>query len=49
MIDSEWGQSSNNRRAKFYRITALGRKQLKKESASWNRLAAGIARVMETA
>lgn len=48
-IDSEWGQSENNRRAKYYRLTALGRKQLAKEAINWNRLADAIARVMETA
>jgi transcriptional regulator len=48
-IDSEWGQSSNNRRAKYYRLTASGRKQLSKEAGNWSRLAAAIARVMETA
>jgi transcriptional regulator len=49
MIDSEWGVSENNRRAKFYRLTALGRKQLVKESNDWSRLAEAIARVMQTA
>jgi PadR family transcriptional regulator, regulatory protein PadR len=49
MIDSEWGQSANNRRAKYYRLTALGRKQLFKEASNWNRLAEAIARIMETA
>jgi PadR family transcriptional regulator len=49
VIDSEWGQSSNNRRAKYYRLTALGRKQLVKEASNWSRLAQAIARVMETA
>jgi transcriptional regulator len=48
-IDSEWGQSSNNRRAKYYRLTPLGRKQLSKEADNWSRLATAIARVMETA
>jgi PadR family transcriptional regulator PadR len=48
-IDSEWGQSANNRRAKFYTLTALGRKQLAKEARNWSRLAGAIARVMETA
>ncbi|MBC8088654.1 MAG: PadR family transcriptional regulator [Phycisphaerae bacterium] len=43
LIDSEWGTSDNNRRAKFYRLTALGRKRLGLETASWNRLAAAIA------
>jgi transcriptional regulator len=49
LIDSEWGQSENNRRAKYYRLTALGRKQLAKEASDWRKLAAAIARVMETA
>jgi transcriptional regulator len=49
VIDSEWGQSANNRRAKFYRLTALGRKKLVKEATNWSRLAQAIARVMETA
>jgi transcriptional regulator len=49
VIDSEWGLSSNNRRAKYYRLTALGRRQLVKEACNWNRLAQAIARVMETA
>jgi PadR family transcriptional regulator PadR len=48
-IDSEWGLSSNNRRAKFYQLTALGRKQLVKEAGNWERLARAIGRVMETA
>jgi PadR family transcriptional regulator len=48
-IDSKWGQSANNRRAKYYRLTACGRKQLHAEANNWNRLAAAIARVMETA
>ena len=49
MIDSEWGQSENNRRAKYYRLTAAGRKHLAKEAGHWKMLAAAIARVMETA
>jgi len=48
VIDSEWGLSSNNRRAKYYRLTALGRKQLVKEASNWSRLAQAIALVMET-
>lgn len=43
LIDSEWGTSDNNRRAKYYRLTALGRKRLGQETASWNRLAAAVA------
>ena len=49
MIDSEWGQSANNRRAKYYRLTALGRKRLFKKASHWGRLSQAIARVMETA
>ncbi|MFS8636925.1 MAG: PadR family transcriptional regulator [Gemmatimonadota bacterium] len=42
-IESEWGVSENNRRAKYYRLTAAGRKRLGDEVASWNRLAEAIA------
>ena len=49
LIDSEWGQSSNNRRAKYYRLTTSGRKQLTQESARWKQIAGAIARVMEMA
>jgi PadR family transcriptional regulator, regulatory protein PadR len=49
LLDSEWGVSENNRRAKYYKLTALGRKQLSKEAARWTKLAQAIARVMETA
>jgi PadR family transcriptional regulator len=49
MIDSQWGQSANNRRAKYYRLSAGGRKQLQAEAANWKRLAGAIARVMEFA
>ena len=44
LIESEWGTSENNRRAKYYRLTAAGRHRLGEETASWNRLAAAIAR-----
>ena len=43
LIDAEWGESENNRKAKFYRLTTAGRRRLKEETASWNRLAAAIA------
>jgi len=49
LIDAEWGQSENKRRAKFYKLTALGRKALAKETHHWQQLARAIARVMETA
>ena len=43
LIESEWGVSDNNRRAKFYKLTALGRQRLRDEAASWNRLADAMA------
>ena len=43
LMKATWGTSENNRRAKFYQLTALGRKRLQEESAGWNRLAAAIA------
>lgn len=45
-LTSEWGLSENNRKAKFYRLTAAGRGQLRAESARWSRYAAAIARVL---
>ena len=46
-IASEWGASENTRRARFYRLTATGRKQLQKETRDWNQTAAIIARFFE--
>ena len=43
-IASEWGASENNRRARFYRLTATGRKQLREETHDWEQTAAIIAR-----
>jgi PadR family transcriptional regulator, regulatory protein PadR len=48
-IEAEWGASENNRKAKFYRLTRAGRKRLDEETLNWERLAAAIARVLETA
>ncbi len=48
-IESEWGQSENNRRAKFYRLTELGRRQLRVETAAWIRFAGAVSVVMGTA
>jgi PadR family transcriptional regulator, regulatory protein PadR len=45
-IAVEEGTSENNRRAKFYRLTALGRKQLEVETSKWDRLAGAIARIL---
>lgn len=47
-IASEWGVSENNRRARFYTITATGRKQLKDEVANWQRVAALVNAVLAT-
>jgi PadR family transcriptional regulator, regulatory protein PadR len=49
LLAAEWGVSDNNRRAKFYRLTAAGRKQLAEETAHWNRMANAIARILEPA
>jgi transcriptional regulator len=43
LIESEWGKSENNRRAKFYRLTAAGRGRLGEEEASWKRLVAAMS------
>ena len=48
-ITSEWGVSENNRRARYYTLTALGRKQLAQEEASWARLTEGVRRVLRYA
>ena len=45
-IRAEWKQTENNRRAKFYALTRLGRKQLEAESASWHLLSSAITRVI---
>jgi PadR family transcriptional regulator len=45
-INSEWGTSENNRRAKFYSLTRMGRRQLEKEREDWDRLSAAVRRVM---
>jgi PadR family transcriptional regulator, regulatory protein PadR len=47
-IKAAWGTSENNRRARFYRLTAAGRKQLVTEQSNWQRLAAAIGRVLGT-
>jgi PadR family transcriptional regulator, regulatory protein PadR len=49
LIAAEWGQSDNNRRAKFYTLTATGRRRLKEETAGWNRLASAIGAALNTA
>jgi PadR family transcriptional regulator, regulatory protein PadR len=43
LLETEWGVSDNNRRAKYYRLTAAGRRRLGQEVASWNRLADAVS------
>ncbi|MGH9655459.1 MAG: PadR family transcriptional regulator, partial [Bryobacteraceae bacterium] len=47
-IKAEWKDSENNRRAKYYALTAAGRKQLKSELANWRRLSGAIGLVIES-
>jgi len=49
LIKAEWGESDNNRKAKFYRLTAEGRRQLKVETDNWNRLSSGVLGVLKAA
>ena len=46
-IASEWGVSDNNREAKFYRLTAPGRRQLQAETANWARMSAAVAKILD--
>jgi PadR family transcriptional regulator len=46
-ITAEWRSSENNRRAKFYSMTRLGRKELEKETANWNRVSAAISAIVK--
>jgi len=48
LIAAQWGQSDNNRRAKYYTLTAAGRRRLREETAGWNRLAAAMAAALNT-
>ena len=48
LIVAEWGQSENNRRAKYYTLTAAGRRRLRDETAGWNRLAFAMAAAWST-
>jgi PadR family transcriptional regulator PadR len=47
-IAGEWGESENNRRAKYYRLTAAGRRQLGQEKENWGTVVGAITRVLET-
>jgi transcriptional regulator len=46
---SEWGESGNGRQAKFYKLSAKGRKQLAEEESNWNRLSGAVSLIMESA
>ena len=48
-LEADWGESENGREAKFYRLSAKGRKQLSEEEATWRRLSEAIGLVLETA
>ena len=47
-IKAKWGTSENNRRAKYYELTRIGRKQLEAETDSWRKLTAAVAQVLES-
>lgn len=48
-LEADWGESDNGRQAKFYRLSAKGRKQLATEEDTWNRLSRAVALILETA
>lgn len=48
-LQAEWGESDNGRQAKFYKLSAKGRKQLAEEERNWNRLAEAVSLILETA
>ena len=48
LLDSEWGTSDNNRRAKYYRLTTAGRKRLREETEGWQRLVAAMTLALKT-
>lgn len=48
LIAADWGQSENHRRAKYYTLTAAGRRRLREETAGWNRLVSAIGAAMNT-
>jgi transcriptional regulator len=48
LVDAQWQTSENNRRARYYRLTAAGRRRLKAETEDWERRVAAVARVLES-
>ncbi len=49
LLETQWGLSANNRKAKYYALTAAGRKELKARAATWDEYARAVARVMASA
>ena len=49
LLSAEWGTSDNNRRAKYYALTTVGRKRLAEETEYWRRMSGAVARVLQTA
>jgi PadR family transcriptional regulator PadR len=49
LLSAEWGTSDNNRRAKFYSLTAAGKKELAQETEFWRRMSGAVARILQTA
>ena len=49
LIESEWGLSENNRRARYYQLTAAGKRQLQNKAASWTRYVEAVFRILESA
>jgi transcriptional regulator len=47
-IEAEWGESENNRRARYYKLTKAGRKKLAEETQEWERLSQAVARILQT-
>ncbi len=47
-LASEWGESENKRRAKYYRLTAAGRRQLTRETENWHRISVAMTRALQT-
>jgi transcriptional regulator len=47
-VESEWGSSENNRQAKFYRLTRAGQRQLREETAAWERMSAAVGKILTT-
>jgi PadR family transcriptional regulator PadR len=47
-LEAEWGESRNGRQAKFYKLSAKGRRQLEREESNWNRLAGAVSQILQS-